>query len=64
MNKAINWIMSNPKDFFKICGVSKEKMTKEEFRKMWSFFMQDREFEILFTVLITVHHEKWGMKIE
>ena len=63
MTKVMRWILSNPKEFFLICGVGAERMTNEKFEKMLRF-LRNEEFEVLFMVLMAVHHEKIGIDIE
>ena len=58
MDKQIEWIMSNKEQFFLLCGVSDKRMTDEELKTMWKFLLSDREFEVLFTVFLTVHYER------
>lgn len=58
MNKQVKWIMSNKEQFFLLCGVSDRHMTDEELKTMWKFLLSDREFEVLFTVFLTVHYER------
>ena len=58
MNKQVKWIMSNKEQFFLLCGVSDKHMTDEELKTMWKFLLSDREFEVLFTVFLTVHYER------
>lgn len=63
MTKVMHWILSNPDKFFLICGVGAERMTDEKFEEMWRF-LRNEEFEVLFAVLMVVHHEKIGIDIE
>ena len=58
MDKQIEWIMSNKEQFFLLCGVRDKRMTDEELKTMWKFLLSDREFEVLFTVFLTVHYER------
>ncbi len=61
--EVMEWILLHPRQFFLICGVGAERMTDEKYKKLWNF-LRKREFEVLFAVLITIHHEKIGIDIE
>ena len=63
MTRVVHWILTHPEEFFLICGVGAERMTDEKFEKMWCF-LREQKFEVLFIVLITVHHERMGINVE
>ena len=63
IQKEVKWLLSHPDEFFLICGVGKEKMTEEKFTEMYNLLRKEK-FEVLFSVLITVHHEIFGIAIE
>ncbi|WP_320948902.1 hypothetical protein [Enterocloster bolteae] len=60
-NGAVRWIMENPETWRSVCGVGRQKLTKEEFYDLLDMTIlhsKDGEgYEVMLLVLLTVYRD-------